>query len=315
MKKGGFVTAAALFMLLCGGVSFPLVKIGLGYADPLPLLAVRFGTGAVAIFLVFALREWRRGGSVRAFFDGAAVKSGLLCGLICGAGMILQVVGLTYTTAAKGAFINNLYAVLIPVVGALFFRVRPNLRACLGLAGAAVGMLIFSGVVRIDGGLSLSLDGLNVGDLLVFLAAVCFAVQLNIVSRRRAEFDPLAFSGWQGVAIALLPLILWLLFQPDAHAEFGEPAMLWILFVIGPLGSGISMSAQILVQTRLPGVQAALIYVLGPVLSALFAAVIPDRTGAVEPITLQMVIGGLVILGSILSVKLSELRREGAGAR
>ena len=137
-----------------------------------------------------------------------------------------------------------------------------------------------------------------------------FAVQLNLVSRLREQFDPLAFSGWQGVMIAALPAALWLIFQPKVQAEFGSAEMLGLLFVLGPLGSGLSMSAQILIQTRLSGAQAALLYILSPVLSAIFAAVIPDRTGAVEPITPQMVVGGAIVILSILAVKLTEGRRK-----
>ena len=135
-------------------------------------------------------------------------------------------------------------------------------------------------------------------------------MQLNLVSRLREQFDPLAFSGWQGVMIAALPAALWLIFQPEAQAEFGSAEMLGLLFVLGPLGSGLSMSAQILIQTRLSGAQAALLYILSPVLSAIFTAVIPDRTGAVEPITPQMVVGGAIVILSILAVKLTEGRRK-----
>ena len=71
---------------------------------------------------------------------------------------------------------------------------------------------------------------------------------------------------------------------------------------------------RILIQTRLSGAQAALVYVLSPVLSAVFAAVIPDRTGAVEPITPEMVVGGAVVVLSILSVKLVGARDAKGGA-
>ena len=307
MRTRWNVPLLAAFILFAEGFGFPLVKIGLGYIDALPLLLVRFSTGALAVFLVLWLRERGRFGML--VLCPAAVGGGLICGFICGIGMVVQTVGLHYTTAAKGAFISSTVGILIPLVG-LFFRRRPPLSACVGLAGATVGLAIFNGVLRFDGGLSLApLGALNIGDGLMLLSAICFAVQLNALNSFEGRCDPVAFSGWQAVAIATLAGVLWPLLEPAAKVELWEPAALAILLFLGPLGSGLIFVAQILIQKKIAPARAALIYASTPIPAALFAAVIPDRTGMVEQITPPMVVGGLIVILSVAATQIIQARR------
>lgn len=295
-------------ILMAEGIAFPLTKIGLGYLDATPLLAVRFGTGAIAVFLVLLLRDRTR--FLGLVLSKTAIGGGAVCGLVCGLGMVVQTVGLQYTTATKGAFISSLLGVLIPIVGLCFGR-RPPLSACVGLLGATVGLAIFNGVVRFEGGIRFALEGaLTLGDGLMLLSAICFAVQLNALDCFSGRCDPMAFSAWQAVAIALLPAILWIC-QPGARVELWEPAAIGILLLLGPAASGLLLIAQILVQKEISPARAALIYAASPIPAALFAAVIPDRTGAVEQITWQMVIGGVIVILSVAGAKLAETRRGG----
>lgn len=302
------VPVYAGMILLMEGISFPLVKIELGYLDAMPLLALRGSAGALAVFFVLMVREQKR--FLRLVRSRTAIGGGLLCGLVCGLGMVVQTVGLQYTTATKGAFISSLLGVLIPIVGLCFGR-RPPLSACAGLVGATVGLAIFNGVVRFDGGISFVLDGaLNFGDGLMLLSAICFAVQLNALDCFSGRCDPMAFSAWQAAGIALLPALLWL-WEPGARAELWEPAAIGILLLLGPFASGLLLVAQVLVQREISPARAALIYAASPIPAALFAAVIPDRTGSVEQITPQMAVGGAIVVLSVAGAKWLETRRGG----
>ena len=148
------------------------------------------------------------------------------------------------------------------------------------------------------------------GDLMTLGCAACFAIQLNLINRYNRRCDVLALAGWQITVSALLPGFIWLLFQPGARCELNQPEIWISLLILGPLASGLFLALQVFVQTKIPVTRAALIYSLEPVFGALLAAVIPDRMGVVEQVTLPMVVGGLVMLGSIIVAQLWHVKRK-----
>jgi drug/metabolite transporter (DMT)-like permease len=98
-----------------------------------------------------------------------------------------------------------------------------------------------------------------------------------------------------------------------ARADFGNlPAMLGI-FYNGVLGSGVVYIIYSHVMPRLSPATAGLILACEPVFTTFAARIIPVA-GKTEPIGLIQVVGGALILGTIVTVQWMMNRQNAAGA-
>src|SRR5256712_12038764 len=153
------------------GTSFVAVKSGLGDATRFAFLTVRFGLAALA------LAQGPRFGPPPA---GRELWSGVLLGPLVAVGFIAQTAGLVITPPSRSAFIVAVSSVLAPVIALSLLGERPRWLTAAALGLAILGIYLLTAP---DAG------GLNRGDLLTLICAVCFGGQIVAVtqlSRRQA---------------------------------------------------------------------------------------------------------------------------------
>src|SRR2546422_6301488 len=138
------------------GTSFVAVKSGLAYATPLAFLAVRFGIAALLLAPGTRFTSPPR---------GRELAGGLLLGALVAVGFISVTPGLLITTPSRSAFIVAISSVLAPVIGFVVLGQRPGWFTPPALPVAGLGMYFLTAP---DAG------GLNRGDLLTLICALCF---------------------------------------------------------------------------------------------------------------------------------------------
>src|SRR2546425_1405488 len=153
------------------GTSFVAVKTGLAYATPLAFLAVRFGIAALLLAPGTRFTPLPR---------GRELWGGLLLGSLVAVGFVSVTFGLLVTTPSRSAFIVAISSVLAPVIGFVVLGQRPGWLAAAALALAGVGMYLLTAP---DSG------GLNRGDLLTLVCALCFGGQIVAVSELSRHGD------------------------------------------------------------------------------------------------------------------------------
>ena len=101
-------------------------------------------------------------------------KLSMPAGIFLGLSLIFQTYALNYTTATNSGFITSLYVVLIPILGALFFKQSFKAHHVL------LSLLAFAGM-----GFLLNLESLEIrrGELLTLVAAFTAAFQIILVGR------------------------------------------------------------------------------------------------------------------------------------
>lgn len=160
--------AAALW-----GLSFAVVKDAYADASPILFLAVRFAL-ASALLPLFA---WQ--GLVKTRPSRRTLQGGTLVGLVVGCGMVAQMLGLRYSTAANTGFLTSLYIVLVPFVGWAVYRSRISpqewIAACLGTLGIAL-MSIDPRTLQVAA-----------GDWFTIFSALLFSFQVVLVKRFSEE--------------------------------------------------------------------------------------------------------------------------------
>lgn len=287
------MSASLADLLLIGvtliwGATFVLVKDAVGLMPPFAFLTYRFTLAGLA-FLCVGFPRLRRGA-------GRTWAVGCGLGVTLFLGYALQTVGLVHATASKAAFITGLCVVMVPLLSAVWLKLRVPVQALLGAACATAGLAV----------LSLT-DGLvpAYGDILVFGCAVAFAVQITAVARYCAQHDPLVLAAAMVISTVPLHALSAVVFE---GLPAWPPAGVWPALVItGLFATTLAFFLQVHLQRFTSPAHAALIFTAEPVFAALFAwAFAGEVMGARE-----LLGGGLVVAGMLLA----EMRRAAAPGR
>jgi len=117
-------------------------------------------------------------------------------------------VGLQFTTAINGSLINSAEPVAIVAVAWLMFRDRLTGMQWAGVLVSLAGVVYL--IARGDPDILFNLD-LNIGDVLVFISIICWAVYAVLMRRVPPELDRLNFLFAILVAGAIAVFPFWIL--------------------------------------------------------------------------------------------------------
>jgi drug/metabolite transporter (DMT)-like permease len=213
---------------------------------------------------------------------------GIGLGTILYLAFLFQTVGLVYTTPSKNAFLTAFNVVLVPFIGALFFKRKVTVPAIVG------ALLSISGIAV----LSLTdFHTINFGDMLTLLCALFFALQIIFTNRFVLGENIYALTTIQMGTAALLGLTVSLVrgeFVVTAAGE-GYFSIFYLGIVSTMLGFLIQTASQQFTKETETAIILSLEAVFGMVASALFLK---------EEITLRMLIGAALILAGVLVVEL-----------
>ena len=268
------------------GTSFVAVKSGLAYATPLAFLAVRFGIAALLLAPGTRFTPLPR---------GRELAGGLLLGALVAVGFVSVTFGLLVTTPARSAFIVAISSVLAPVIGFVVLGQRPGWLAAAALALAGVGMYFLTAP---DAG------GLNRGDLLTLICALCFGGQIVVVSELSRHSDARRLVWMQIAGTALVAAVAAALFERpriDWTPTFAA-ALAWTVV----FASTLSFVLQAAAQRHMSAARAALIFCFEPLFAAAASWLVVG-----ERLSLTQWAGGALILGGMA---LAELPWKTSGA-
>lgn len=259
------------------GSTFVLVKDALGDISPVLYLAIRFAIAAVLLL-----------GLVRRWPSRRMVVGGVATGLFVGVGMILQTVGLKYTTASNVGFLTSLYIPLVPFVAALVYQARTGWREALAIVLATAGI----GLMSIDPA-TLSM---NYGDVLTVGAALMFAFQIVFVKRFSTEGEAIWMAWFQ---IAMTAVVSAAALPFEERLLVVTPRLVWA-FVITIFGATlVAYLLQSYGQRYTSANRAALIFATEPVFAGLTGYLyLGERMGA------RGWLGGALVLAAVLIAEL-----------
>ena len=220
-----------LLAMLVWGVNVSVVKALTTSFETLPLSALRMGVACCALS---AIVLWRRGGVPRLTARQLAVMAGCAFLMVYG-NQILFAQGLLRSTATNGALIMALSPLVSALMAALVFGERFTPRR---MVGVALGFMGVAAVVLSHPGAGLSSAG--IGDLMLALSVVSFAVGGVGVQRLARQIDPLSIS-WVIYLIGTLMLVVHTVLGPSrlGTAQLFPGAWPWALVLF----SGIAATA------------------------------------------------------------------------
>jgi drug/metabolite transporter (DMT)-like permease len=273
-------------VILLWGVNWPIMKVGLAFMPPLWFATARVSLGALCFFaLLLATGQLR-------LPPRADMPVVLSMGLLQTAAFLgLTHVALMFVEAGRSAILAYTTPLWVAPLSALFLRehlTRVKLLAVgLGMAGVAV---LFN-PLAVDYGDHRVL----LGNGLLLLSAVVWALAIVHVRGHRWQASPLALMPWQMLLAALVLIAVAVLAEPRPSIDW-RPELLMILFYNGPVASAFCYWAFVTVNRSFSATATALGSLGVPVVGVFASALALG-----EPLTVAK-LAGLTLIGTGVAV-------------
>ena len=282
-KKMKIMSAFMLMLTaMIWGFAFVAQRVGAESVSAFYFNGLRFALGAFSLIPVILIFEKEK-------FDKAKFKITLIAGVIGGIVLFvaaaLQQFGIEITqSAGKAGFITGLYTVLVPVISFVVYKKKNSVGVWIGAVLAVFGLFLLS----VSESFSIGL-----GDLVLFIGAIFWAIHILVVDKFIARISPLKFAMIQFAVCASLNLIFAVFFE-SITLEAIKTALVPLLY--GGLASvGVAYTLQIIAQKYSDPNFAAIVFSLESVFSAIGGALILG-----EKMSNRGYIGCVLIFGGII---------------
>jgi len=201
---------ADILLLLTAGIwgfGFVAQRSGMEYVGPFAFNGIRFILGSLSLLpLIFFLNRHKQKTSNT---NPASVKNFFIYPLTAGSclfvAVILQQIGMMFTTAGNAGFITGFYVVLTPIFG-IFLGRKTGPATWLGSVFTLSGLYFICAIGK--------QGSVNPGDIIVLVSAVFWACHVLLIDRFVHKINPLALSSGQFAVCGVLMLIGTFLAEP-----------------------------------------------------------------------------------------------------
>lgn len=269
-----------LGIVVIWGSTFAIIKGILDQILPFTFLAYRFFLATFVLYIIF----WKRSKNINKII----LKKGSLIGIFLFLGYAFQTVGLKYTTATKTGFITGLSVVLVPIISYFFIKEKIYRNSVIGVILAVTGLWFLNYNNSFN---------FNLGDFLVLLCAVSFALHIISVGLYTKKLDYVLLVIVQLATVFVLSLLMALFFErPEIHLTYSSHVW-WAIILTGVFATALAFYMQNRFQRYSTATKTAIIFSGEPIFAAVFAYLLLG-----EKVGLIAWIGGLLIIfGMIIS--------------
>jgi drug/metabolite transporter (DMT)-like permease len=258
-KTSIFADILLLLVAFVWGSTFVIVQNALDFLMPFSFNGVRFTMASVLLIawlLIFQRKQLKE-------CNRKLIFSGIIIGFWLFVGYATQTAGLLFTTSSKAGFITGLSVVLVPVFS-LLLKQKPSKNAILGIMVATIGLYLLTMTDSIS---------LTIGDGLVFICAIAFALQIILTGKYSFNFPTLLLTVVQIITVAVLSMICAFLFE-DWQSSFTSDILLdtnvlTALIITSVFATALAFLIQTSVQKYTNPTRVALIFAMEPVFAAI----------------------------------------------
>ena len=262
------------------GSAFAIGKIGLAYATPIMLVALRFLiAGVIMAIIVKCLRmahpkqmtDWLKIALI-GFFQTAGVMGCIF-------------VSLRTISAGQSSILTFMNPLLVVVFGTLFMKMTYNWRQWIGVILGFVGVIITLGA-QVD---------LRIGTLFGFLSAISWAIGTLLIKKWGVHFNTWVLTAYQMLFGGLILFVgSFLLENPSFQVTaLSITILLWLALMASIVQFAVWFY---LLQTGEPGKTSAFLF-LAPFFGVLTGWLLLDET-----IAWNVILGGVCIFIGIFMV-------------
>ncbi len=268
------------------GINFPASKVIVGQMDPVLWSNLRFLFAGIGMF-IFTLAMGRKHPPLtKDFFLPVIVLS--ILGMALGQGLFL--VGLRYTSSINSAILITCIPILTLFIVVVRRQEQFTFNKLLGFVMSFMGVLLMRDIT------SFKLSNTTLwGDLLVFLAAFCFALYLSYGKKFFMKFD----NMWSTTYMFFISAIAMSFFNFNKFSEIGSIDLTpWFFYsaVFSILGATLlTYFLNNWALKRAPSGNVAIFIYLQPIVAGLIGYFFLN-----ELITTRMIICSILILSGLM---------------
>jgi len=248
-----------LFVALIWGTTFVVVQNAIAFLEPFSFNGVRFTMASVLLIawlLIFKRKQLKE-------CNRQLIFSGVFIGFWLFIGYATQTAGLLFTTSSKAGFITGLSVVLVPLFSLFLLKQKPNRNAILGIIVATIGLYLLTMTDSVS---------LTIGDGLVFICAIAFALQIIFTGKYSSSFPTPLLTVIQLATVAILSMLSAFLFE-DWSLAFTPNVLLdsnvmTALIITSVFATALAFLIQTSVQKYTNPTKVALIFAMEPVFAA-----------------------------------------------
>jgi drug/metabolite transporter (DMT)-like permease len=290
MKK----TISFLCLVVCTliwGTTFVAQDSGMDNIGPFTFNSVRFFVGFLAVSPFFFFFEKKKIKIDKSKFYKLIIPVGFFLFL----GTVFQQVALIYTDIANAAFFTIFYVPMVPIIvyflfaDKLHWSIWPSVFAC-----------VLGGYLLSD----ISNSAVRLGDTLVFIGAIFWALHIIYIGKIIKQFDlPFFIAMLQNLIVALLSFLLVVMFE---EIDFSKIKLETIeILYAGILSGGAAFALQLFGQRNISAAPAAIVMSLEGVFAAIAAWIILNQI-----LGINNIIGCSLILGGVLLSQLAPIYKK-----
>ena len=249
--------AELIFAGALWGFGFVATVWALRAFNPAEVLTYRFIAAVLFGELIYLIA---RGPRFRELKED--LKLALPAGFFLATMLILQTVGLQYTTATKSGFLTSLYVILVPLINTFIFKQKSSWQSYIWVVAALVGTYLLVGA---------GLGNWNVGDLWTLACSVLAAGHIIYIGKITGKIgNSFRFNNLQSFW-ALLICGAYLLTTGFSETTVVVPTLSWVgILILGMGSSVVAFYIQIRSQKVLSDSTASMIFLLESPFAALF---------------------------------------------
>lgn len=287
-KKTLFAEISLLFVTVIWGLGFPITRIAVNSGfGPNSIMVGRFVVATIILSTVYFKKL--------KLINRKILLYGVITGTFLFLGFFFQTLGNVYTTPSKNGFITQLNIVIVPYLYIVFFKNKLDVYNILSVFVAIIGIFLLS----YNKG---SFNGFNIGDFYTLICAVMVA--FNVVTgsyyQKKFDFDPAIFVLVNIAISAVFSVIAMLLFETLPDVSIGS---YWPLLFLGVLNTALGFLVQsYALKLSLP-TKVSLIVAMESVFAAIGSVLILH-----EVLSVQIVVGGILIISAVLLSELKPLK-------
>jgi drug/metabolite transporter (DMT)-like permease len=243
------------------GATFVVVQNAIAVLPPFSFLAVRFG---IAFLFLAGILGWQSRRKPTESLRNPSGRGGIWLGVWLFLGYALQTYSLIYTTSGKSGFLTGISVALIPLLSFFILGIKPAKSALAGTGLAVAGLYLLAFT---------QWNSINRGDILAFLCAISFGLQIVFTAKFVSHSNTLALVTWQVGVVSGLSLAAAWLYEP--WERLLQPQLWWTpevaaaLLITSLLATVLGYVGQTHFQRFIPPTRVALIFTMEPVFAAL----------------------------------------------
>ena len=223
VKRAGIAATAGAAILW--GTSFPATKGALPFfGDPLLFAAVRVAIAAIVSLLLLQLL----GRSTWKIYRSPMIW---LIGVTNAVGIALQNYGMGLTSASKTVLLVDINVVIVAFLSYWLFKEKFGARKSAGVAAGIIGVVLLTYTPNLAPGSAEML-----GDILVFMSGVMYAIFIVTVKKTLGKVDALEVSMAAIATSAVILIIPCAVMVPaglmDSRIDFGGIAPMLYLAIV-----------------------------------------------------------------------------------